>query len=418
MADRYESALRILKNDEQLSEYNRKTIAKFCYDLQTEGISITRQVKYLRILPSVAKLLQKDFNKATVDDIRRVVNEVNRSDFAEWTKSDYRVTLKRFYRWLKSLPKGQNPPETAWISIGGGNKRVLPEELLTQDEIMRLVKVCENSRDRALVLNIYETGGRIGELLNLRRKHVQFDQYGSTLIFSGKTGDRRVRTIESTPALAQWVNYDHPINDPEAPLWINTGDRNHTEALVYDAVRMLLRRLAHKAGIKKRVNPHSFRHARASYLANHLTERQMEQYLGWTTGSKMPQIYVHLSGREVDDALLQLHGMQREDPKKTPELTPLTCPRCNTKNLAMGKFCSKCALPLQIEATLEIENQRSQADDIMNRLFDDPDFRTYIISKLKRLDLNQTSNKKGGVISSTQNKDETKSKSQLPRSAR
>jgi integrase len=134
----------------------------------------------------------------------------------------------RFYSWLKVLPKGQNPPETDWISIGGGNKRVLPEELITQDEIMKLVAVCENSRDRALVLNIYETEGRIGELLNLRRKHVQLDQYGAILIFSGKTGDRRVRTIESTLALAQWLD-DHPINDPEAPLWINVGDRNHTE---------------------------------------------------------------------------------------------------------------------------------------------------------------------------------------------
>ena len=119
MADRYESALRILKKNEQISEYNRKTILKFCYDLQTEGISTTRQVKYLHILPSIAKLLQKDFNKATVDDIRRVVNEVNRSDFAEWTKSDYRITLKRFYRWLKNLPKGQNPPEAvcSWKSL-------------------------------------------------------------------------------------------------------------------------------------------------------------------------------------------------------------------------------------------------------------------------------------------------------------
>ena len=389
MDKRHESAVRMVKNDSKLSEYNRKTILEFCYDLQTEGISTTRQVKYLRILAPIAKMLGKDFNKARVEDIKRVVNQVNSSDFAEWTKSDYRVTLKRFYRWLRRLPKGENPPETSWISTGGG-KQVLPEELITPEEVLKLVEACENSRDRALVLNIYETGGRIGELLNLRRKHVQFDRYGAVLIFSGKSGDRRIRIIEGAPALAQWIN-DHPINDPQAPLWINVGDRNHTDPLVYDAVRMLLRRLAIKAEIKKRVNPHSFRHARASYLANHLTERQLEQYLGWTTGSKMPKIYVHLSGREVDDALLQLHGMRKEEPKKIPTLTPITCPRCDTKNLTTVKFCSKCGLPLQIEAALEIELQRTQADDIMNKLLDDPEVRELILMKLKKLIPNRAS---------------------------
>ena len=223
----------MVKNDGELSDYNRKTIMRFVWDLQTEGISTPRQVKYLRILPPIAKLLKKDFNKADVDDIKRVVNQVNQSEFAEWTKSDYRVTLKRFYRWLRGLPKGENPPETRWITIGGGGKRILPEELLTPEDITKIVEVCENSRNRALVLSIYETGGRIGELLNLRRKHIQFDQYGAFLIVSGKTGDRRVRIIEASPALAQWMN-DHPLNDPEAPLWVNVGDRNHTEPLVYD----------------------------------------------------------------------------------------------------------------------------------------------------------------------------------------
>jgi integrase len=50
--------------------------------------------------------------------------------------------------------------------------------LLNEDDVTKLVAVCENSRDRAFVLCVFETGGRITELLNIRRKHVQFDQYG------------------------------------------------------------------------------------------------------------------------------------------------------------------------------------------------------------------------------------------------
>lgn len=294
---RYARALRSLKADMELSAANRRAILRFESDLQAEGVTLPRLLKYLYVMGKLAKWLRKDLEKATVQDIKRLVADVNRSKYADWTKADCRIALKRFYRWLMGLPKGQNPPETAWIRIKSDNRQVLPEELLNEDDITNLVEACENSRDRDLILCLYETGGRIGELLNVRRKHIEFDQYGPVLLFSGKTGDRRVRVIVSAPALAQWMN-DHPSRKPDSPLWIVIGAKHHGQPLLYDAVRELLRRLAVKANIGKRVNPHSFRHARASHLV-------------WTPGSKMPKICVDLSGRDVDTALLRMHGIER-----------------------------------------------------------------------------------------------------------
>lgn len=213
---RYDCACRHLANDPKLSERNKQLITKFVQDLQAQGITLTRLLKYLFVLPQLARYLKRDLDAATVEDIKRVVGEINASDYAEWTKGDFRIGLKRFYRWLRQLLHGQDPPETAWFRIGNGQKRILPEELLTEDDIQKLVDACENSRDRALVLCIYETGGRIGELLNLRRRHVQFAEYGAVLMFSGKTGDRRVRIIAAAPALAQWLN-DSPAKEPARP---------------------------------------------------------------------------------------------------------------------------------------------------------------------------------------------------------
>ena len=64
------------------------------------------------------------------------------------------------------------------------------------------------------------------------------------------------------------------------------------------------------AGINKRVYPHLFRHSRATIMASHLTEFQMNQYFGWIQGSKMASTYVHLSGRDLDNALLEFNGME------------------------------------------------------------------------------------------------------------
>jgi integrase len=236
------------------------------------------------------------------------------------------------------LPRDKDAPETAWIQVRNGNgKTVLPEELLTEEDIQKMIQVCENSRDRAFSLCVFETGGRIAEVLNLRRKH-QFDDYGATLILSGKTGDRRNRVIASAPALSQWMN-DHPIKEPDAPLWLTVGSKNHGEPLLYDNARHLLRSLAEKAGIKKRVNTHSFRHALASFMANVLTESQMQEFFGWTQGSKMTKIYVHLSGRELDSTLLQMHGIAAEMSVTKLKLTVRTCSRCKQKNGSETRFC-------------------------------------------------------------------------------
>jgi integrase/recombinase XerD len=400
---RYTRAIEALKQEERITDHNRRLILRFVGDLQAEGISELRTSKYLHLLRQLTIRFSKNLDKVTPADTRRIVAEINRSDYADWSKNDYKITLKRFYKWLRKLPDQREPPETSWIRTGHPKNGMLPEELLTEDDVTKLAKNSENSRDHAFVLCVYETGGRIGELLNLRRKHVQFDNIGAALIFSGKTGDRRVRVITAAPALSHWLN-DHPSDDSEAPLWTIVGDKHHGEPLLYDSARALLQRLARKAGVKKKVNPQTFRHSRASYLANHFTEQQLEQYLGWTQGSRMPGTYVHLSGRDTDSAILKMHGLNKEEEKQKTKLTIRTCPRCQQLNDPTVRFCAKCGLPLEIEDVLEIENQRRHADTIMSMLLEDPEVKALLLTKLRKL-----------VPSQSSEDQETKPKPELPR---
>jgi site-specific recombinase XerD len=96
-----------------------------------------RQTKYLFTLPVIAKKLSKNFEDATIDDIKTTVAEINRSEYSDWTKSDFRVALKKFYRWLRDSPKGETPKEVAWITVGNSKKQILPEELLTEDDVAK-----------------------------------------------------------------------------------------------------------------------------------------------------------------------------------------------------------------------------------------------------------------------------------------
>ncbi len=276
--------------------------------------------------------------------------------YSAWTKFDYKRALRTFYKWLHGIPWNENkfPELVDWISIKMSKRNhKLPSDLLTKDDIKRLVDAANNIRDKALIMTLYEGGLRIGELLNMKIKDVEFNGYGAKIKVNGKTGERVLLLISSTSLLASWLEC-HPFReDRDAYLWLGINASNYRKQLKYSAIRSNLVKIAKRAGLKKRVNPHIFRHSRATELAKHLTEAQMCVYFGWEIGSsKMPGVYVHLSMKDIEDAILKIHGKKQvEEPN---ELTDKTCPRCKQVNSSISKYCSTCGLLLDEEQAINM----------------------------------------------------------------
>jgi len=382
---RLEVSLKSLSTS-KIPEDNRRDILDFHQYIIAEGLSVPRQVKYIYSLIQISDWLGKSFRDVKKADILNLVNKIEQMDYAEHTKRDYKVVIKRFFKWMEG--GDEYPEEVKWIKTTLKNDgHLLPEELLTPEDVEKLINAADHPRNKALVACLYETGCRVGEILSLRLKNIMFDDYGAKIIVEGKTGMRRIRIVSSVPHLATWIE-NHPLRDnPEAPLWVGIGTRNKNGAVKYRNTRNLLVKLSKKAGIKKRVNPHMFRHSRATHLANHLTEAQMNQYFGWVQGSDMPSTYVHLSGRDVDGAILNLYGLKEDKGKDKEEFSPVKCPRCGTMNSPGGKFCIKCGMPLDIKAAIEIENERKKMDDIMSALMKDSEVQRLMARKIKEMGL-------------------------------
>ncbi len=68
------------------------------------------------------------------------------------------------------------------------------------------------------------------------------------------------------------------------------------------------------AKLQKKVWPHLFRHTRLTELAKRYTEAELRLIAGWETDSKMPGVYVHLSGRDIKDRMAVREGLKEEDP--------------------------------------------------------------------------------------------------------
>ncbi|OFV67926.1 MAG: integrase family protein [Candidatus Syntrophoarchaeum caldarius] len=324
---------------------DRGDVKRFCESAMMDGIGSARLLKYLFTLRPLSRELGRSFREAGEDDIRRLIFSIEMSDFSEWSKHDRKVILRKYLRFIG---KDDLVKDLKIKPVKNNSK--LPDEILTEDEIKAMAAAAYNSRDRAFILALYESGCRIGEFLPLKLKHLEFDEYGAVLHVRGKTGSRRVRLITSVPALQAWIGDQHPMkDDPDAYLWRKIPTPNNpkwkNEYLSYGFVARTLKQLAKKAGIKKRVNPHSFRHARATHLASHLTEAQMKEFFGWEQASEMAAVYVHLSGRDVDDALLAIHGI-RDEKRNGTAFKPEPCPRCGEVNAPGMRFCKRCYLPL------------------------------------------------------------------------
>jgi site-specific recombinase XerD/ribosomal protein L40E len=383
----FDKILKKVNTNQKVSNKNKKLILEFQNYCFSKGLSKARVIKYANTLFTLAKILKKDFDKANEKDIRRVVAEIEQSNYSAWTKKDFKVALKIFYRWLRKCKEDEYPEEVSWLKTTISKKDLkLPESLLTEEDIKALVNSALSTRDKALIFVLYESGARIGEICSLRIKDVSFDSYGSILIVKGKTGARRVRLIASDSYLRRWID-EHPLRDnPEAPLWV----KSKKEPITYSAVSKIIKEAAKRAGLKKRIHAHLFRHSRATFLANYLTEAQLSQYLGWTQGSKMPSIYVHLTGKDLDKSLFGIYGIKVEEERKKEELQPKICPRCKERNSFNSKFCSRCGLALDYEAALGVEKVKQVKEaigEILELLLSNPEVEsklTEIIEEWKK----------------------------------
>ena len=365
---------------------NQKAILDFADFCFAEGLSVRRVIKYITTLCTLSKRLSKEFHDITRADIQDLVRGIERSDYSDWTKRDFRIALKKFYRWLRGTE--DYPPEVSWLRAGSRIvHRKLPEELLTQKEVQEMIVAALNAREKALIAILYESGCRTGEILSLRIQQIQQHPHGFQITVEGQKRPRRLLLIACAPYLTSWLN-QHPMRDnPQAPLWI-TSDY-HARRLSYSRISYILRTVAKRAGISKPVNPYNFRHSRATHLANKLTEAQMKEYFGWVQGSDMASTYVHLSGRDIDNALLKLNNIPTNDEDNAKnEFSLRHCLRCEFKNPPGHKFCSRCGAALDEKTAHKIiqrELERNRADDIMERLIQNQEFRDMLDRKIKEL---------------------------------
>jgi hypothetical protein len=82
--------------------------------------------------------------------------------------------------------------------------------------------------------------------------------------------------------------------------------------------------------------------------------------MGWEIGSREAATYVHLSGRDMDQAINKLHGIAEEKDEES-KFKVITCPRCGIQNSPESKACPHCGIPLDLQSVMDYEKTSKTA---------------------------------------------------------
>jgi len=361
-----ENTLRYIKRyltSDELTERQRETLQRF--DKHKRDVrkwkSVNTRLGYVKTLHSLGVYCSKPYEDMTEEDI---INFLDSRNINEASRSTYIMQFRCFFNWLYDLPKGQYPECISKLKPKNVPSKLIKSDLITEED-MKLMMVCAlNPQNRAITPVLKECAFRPSEFLSMNVGDVEEKYYGFYVSCrDSKTDLRGVVLVWSARYLGDWLDHHPYRDDPEAPLWISFSRSNFGNRLTVGALNKLLKRLAGRAGIKKRIYPYLFRHSGATDLAiEGRNEAVMRRYCGWSSTSTMPARYTHLAGTDVEDAILEVRGVKRK-PRKLM-MVPKICPRCGEENGAEKFHCGKCGTSLDktIHAFDEISEQEAEKE--------------------------------------------------------
>lgn len=348
----------------------------------TANISVKRAQKIVSSLVTIRRFTPpfSQLNQRTLySGVERIQNGVSARgmDFSRNTKIDLIAILKQFCIWL--LDNGElNIPEKKIKVIKAPKKLPVKRasDLLTGEQIEALIAASRTSRDRALLMAMYEGGFRVGEIGEMRWGALKFDGTGVVVNVTFKTGKPRyIRLVMSKESLVKWKSdYPEPITE-DSLVFLNERHQPMTHA----AISRQLGRLCERAGITKHITPHIFRHSRITHLIQQGVNESVIKLMMWgTIDSKMFVNYAHLTGMDIDREICKLYGIEPAAAQtKNEGLEPRICPHCREVNSPISNHCHLCGNAL---STNKVESE----ERFIRHINTHPDLFIKYFEKMKR----------------------------------
>ena len=248
----------------------------------------------------------KRFSDVEYQDIRLYINFLHDSNYSNKTISRSISALRSLFKYLKSSGYIDNNP---MILISNPK---LPKGLpkcLNFEETEKLLNSFDNSvlgiRNSLILEVLYSTGIRVGEIVNIKIKDIDFSD--NTIKITGKGNKDRLvyYGTRCKDLINKYIDNCYNrlnINQIDYLIISKTGKKINDRE-----IRKIVDEAAVKSGLKFKISPHVLRHTFASHmLLDGADLRSVQELLGHENLSTT-QIYTHISNDRIRNVYLNSH---------------------------------------------------------------------------------------------------------------
>lgn len=301
--------------------------------------------------------------ECSTKDIRLVLSDMRRN-YKPNTFSAMLFLVRGFLEWVNP----ENVDLEAIKKIKAPQKDLITKtaaDMLSEEDVKKMLDACGTSRDRALFSVLYEGGFRPIELVRLTWGQVKFDNYGAIINTAEKTGKPRyVRLIMSSPALAAWKSDYLAIIKKDTPVFVKLRGRP-PQPITSTTIRRLLEKLARITELDKPIHPYLVRHSHVTHQIEQGIPESIIRLQHWgSLHSRMLATYAHISNDHIDQVLFEKAGVTPPKEKREPVMKPSQCHKCKTINIPGARYCNTCGQPLTADAEGEVKDISEQVHEL------------------------------------------------------
>jgi len=269
---------------------------------------------YVRDIKKLKDYAEEDLENVGPDSIgyenlQEYIFNLSKQKFSERSQARWISSIKAFFKFLLEDEYREDNP--AALLEGPKLGLYLPDTLSLPD-INKIIAAIEvntdlGKRNQCIIEVLYGCGLRVSELIDLKISNINFkEQY---IKVHGKGNKTRFvpladYTADLLDSYIKEVRSKGKINKKyEDTLFLNSRGTSMSRVIVF----LIIKELTDKAGVNKKISPHTFRHSFATHLLQNGADlRYIQEMLGHSSITTT-EIYTHLKTEELRDVILSYH---------------------------------------------------------------------------------------------------------------
>lgn len=309
------------KKQENINKNNwNEKITEFSNFLKFEkNVADNTLDAYIRDVRRVGTFAENELDKVspekiTYENLQEFIYQLSKKKFSERSQARWISSIKAFFKFLLEEEYRKDNPATLLDHPKLGF--YLPDTLSIKD-IDKIIDFIDTDsdlgkRNKCMLEVLYACGLRVSELINLKISNINFKE--NFIAVEGKGG--KTRLVPLAEVTAKYIR-DYTGNvrcnvkrnkKYEDLVFLNNRGTGLSRVIIFT----IIKELAQKAGIIKKISPHTFRHSFATHLLqNGVDLRFIQEMLGHSSITTT-QIYTHLNTEELREVILNCHPRNRK----------------------------------------------------------------------------------------------------------